>query len=68
MKLTDMVKSYTRNPKAKARLRERIKLDNGDVLEKGTVSELLIAKGNGKYHFEADHTACTVNENEIEFI
>jgi hypothetical protein len=68
MKLSQMVAAYARNPRAKAKLKQRIELDNGDVLEAGIVSELLISKGDGKYHFEADHTACTVTEDEIEFL
>jgi hypothetical protein len=68
MKLSDMVRAYTSNTKLKAKLKKRIKLDNGDVLKKGTVSDLLIDKGNGEYHFEANNTACTVKRDEIEII
>lgn len=68
MKLSDMVRSYASAPKLKAKLRQKIELDNGSVLEKGTVSVLLILKDDGKYHFECGDDACTVTKDEIEFI
>jgi hypothetical protein len=68
MKLSDMVALYARNPRAKAKLKKRIKLDDGTTFKKGTVSELLIDKGDGTYHFEANHSACTVKADEIEFL
>jgi hypothetical protein len=68
MKISQMVASWASNPKAKAKLKVQIELDDGTVFEVGTVSDLLIAKGDGKYHFESDHSACTVTEDEIEFI
>jgi len=68
MKLSELISSYTANMRLKARLKEDIQLNCGTVLKKGTVSALLIDKGNGEYHFEAENTACTVIASELEFI
>lgn len=68
MKLSDMVRSYTSNPRGKAKLKKRIKLNDGTVFKKGTVSDLLIKKDDGSYHFEALNSACTVTSDEIEMI
>ncbi len=68
MKLSDMVAAYTKNIGNKAKLKKQIKLNNGITLKKGTVSVILIDKGNGKYHFEANNTATTVDVSEIEFV
>jgi hypothetical protein len=67
-KLSDMITAYATRPFLKARLKIRIKLDDGTIYRKGTVSELLIDKGNGTYHFEAKGSACTVTDGEIELI
>lgn len=66
--ISDLVRSYGSSPRMKAKLKIEIKLDDGTVYPIGTVSDLLISKGNGQYHFEADNSACTVTANEIEFI
>jgi len=63
-----MIASYTSNMRLKAKLKKQIKLDNGTVFKKGTVSELLIAKENNTYHFEAKNQACTVDKQELEFL
>jgi hypothetical protein len=68
MKLSDLIGSYVSQPRLKAKLKHGIKLDNGERLKKGTVSDLLIKKDNNTYHFEANNTACTVTVDEIEFI
>lgn len=68
MKLTDMVKSYTQNMNLKAKLKQAIKLDDGIILEKDTVSDFLIKKQNGNYHFEAMNTACEVMPKEITIL
>lgn len=68
MKLSDLIKSQCSNGNLKAKLKVRIKLDNGTVLRKGTVSEFLIRRDDGTYHFEANNTACRVKIEEIEFI
>lgn len=64
-KFSDLIKNYTANINLKAKLKKRITIDNGTVLKKGTVSDLLIDMGDGKYHFEANQTACTVTADEI---
>ena len=63
-----MIIAYAIRPGLKARLKIRIKLDDGTIYRKGTVSELLIDKGNGTYHFEAKGSATTVTAEEIELI
>jgi hypothetical protein len=68
MKLSEMITSYVSNPRSKAKLKKRLKLDDGTVYKKGTVSEILIKKNDGTYHFEANNSACTVTEDELEFI
>ena len=68
MKLMDMVKSYASQPRLKGRLLVEITLDDGTVYPKGTVSNLLVQKTEGTYHFEADHSACTVSVDEIEIL
>lgn len=68
MKLSDMVKSYTNNMNLKANLNKKIKLDDGTVFKKDTVSEFLIKKENGNYHFEAMGSACEVSPEEITMI
>lgn len=67
-KLSDLIRSYTSAPRMKAKLKKRIKLNTGEVLKKGTVSDLLIEKDDGTYHFEAENTACIVTADEIEMI
>lgn len=68
MKLSDMISSYINAPKLKAKLKQEIKLDDGTVFEAGTVSQLLIKKHDGSYHFESMDSACTVKSEELEFI
>lgn len=68
MKLTDMIKSYTQNMNLKATLNKKIKLSDGVIFEKGTVSEFLIKKENGNYHFEALGSACDVKPEEITIL
>lgn len=68
MRISDMIASYINEPKLKAKLKQEIKLDDGTVFEAGTVSELLIKKHDGSYHFESLNSACTVKVEEIEFI
>jgi hypothetical protein len=66
MKLSQLLKNY--NPSLKAKLNKSIKLDNGHVFKKGTVSDLLIQKDEVSYHFESQNNACTVSKDEITFI
>jgi len=68
MSMMDLIMRAARNRRAKAKLTKAIKLNNGRTLKKGTVSDLLIDKGDGTYHFEANDTACTVTSDEIEMI
>ena len=68
MKISEMIRSYANQPKLKAQLKKRIKLDDGTVFKKGTVSEILIDKMDGTYHFEAKNSACTVKADEITFL
>ena len=68
MKLSDAIRSYSENINLKATLNLEIKLDNGTILVKNTVSDFLIEKSNGNYHFEAMDTACEVEPSEITII
>lgn len=68
MKLSALIASYTSNMKLKAKLNRQIKLDDGTVFRKGTVSDILIKKDEDTYHFEAKNSACTVKASEITFI
>lgn len=68
MKLSAMIAAYAARPLLKARLKKGMRLDDGTVFRKGTVSDLLIDKGGGTYHFEAKHSAITVTADEIEII
>jgi hypothetical protein len=68
MKLSQLIENYTKSPHLKGRLKINVELDNGDIVNAGTVSDLLIPKGCGKFHFEAGNTAFTADEKEIEFI
>lgn len=68
MKISEMVRSYASNIHLKAKLKKKIKLDNGITLKKGTVSSILIKKDDDTYHFEAENTACVVTKEELEFI
>ncbi len=61
-----MVAKY--RPGFKAKLKKRIKLNNGIVLKAGTISDILIEKDDGKYHFEAENTACIVDRSEITIL
>ena len=68
MKLSGMITNYCANINLKAKLRQEITLNDGTVYPKGTISELLILLEDNRYHFEANHSACTVTLEEIEFI
>lgn len=68
MKLSDMIASYISAPKLQGKLKNEVTLDDGTVFEQGTLSQLLIKKHDGSYHFESDHSACTVSHDEIEFV
>lgn len=69
MKLSDLVKSYCQNTRMKGRLVEDIDLGDGRVIKKGTVSCLLIPKGDGEYHFEtSDDEAFTAARSDFELI
>ena len=68
MKLSELVKNYSKNMFLKAKLNKSIKIGENQVLKKGTQSELLIQKSNGKYHFEALGIACDVDSSEIDII
>lgn len=68
MKLTDMIKSYTQNINLRAKLNQPIKVSDEVILKKDTVSEFLIKKDNGNYHFEAMNTACEVKPEEITIL
>lgn len=63
MKLSELLGNY--KPDLRAELKVRVELDNGEVLEKGCISDLVIDKGDGTYHFEVDNDACTVTREEI---
>lgn len=68
MELSKLLYNYTSSPKLKARLLVELTLSDGTEYPIGTISDLLIDKDNGTYHFEANHSACTVSRDEIEFI
>ena len=68
MKITDLIASYITNPKLQGKLKNEISLDDGTIFQKGTISEVLIKKHDGNYHFESDHSDCTVSHDEIEFV
>lgn len=68
MKLSEMFSSYAKQPFLKAKLKKRIKLDDGTILKKGTESSILIERDDGTYHFEANNSACVVKEDEITII
>lgn len=67
MKLSELMESYA-TEKLKARLLIDLELSDGTDYKVGQESEILIHKGGDEYHFEADHSACTVKRHEIEFI
>ncbi len=52
----------------KAKLLIDLNLDNDESRKKGDIVSILLDLGNGKYHAEDNDWACTVEENEIEFI
>jgi hypothetical protein len=66
MKLSELLGKF--RPGLKAKLLVEIKLNNGSVMPKGVISDLLIDKGNGTYHFEYDHDACEVKSEEIKIL
>jgi hypothetical protein len=68
MKISDLVRNAARHPGLRARLVRDIELDTGVVLREGTVSTLLVPRGDGTYHFEACDTACAVTRGEIAFL
>lgn len=68
MKLSDLITQHTKSMALQGKLLKRITLDDGTVYKKGTVSEILIDKGNDTYHFEANNSACTVKADEIEIL
>lgn len=72
MKLSDMIRSYATKPKMKARLILDINIKyefrDDEVMPAGTISDLLIERDDGSYHFEALDTAIIVQADEIEFI
>jgi len=68
MKLSELFSKHNTNPFLKAKLKIHVTLDNGEALRKGCISDLLIDKGDGTYHFERNNVACTVNADEIKLI
>jgi hypothetical protein len=66
------VSQYTLNPRAKARLKEDIQFNNTSggksTFKAGTISDLLIDRGDGLFHFEANNEAIVVDKSEIEMI
>ncbi len=71
MNLSSLVSSYLNSPRLKARLVKSIRYNQDGakhIMRKGTISDLLIARGDNQYHFEAKNTAITVTQDEIEFI
>jgi len=68
MKLSALTAAYATGPFLKARLRKGMRLNDGTVFRKGTMSDILIDKGDGTYHFEAKNLATTVSFDEIEII
>ena len=53
---------------SKATLNKKIKLNDGTVFKKDTISEFLIKKENGNYHFEAMGSSCEVKAEEITMV
>lgn len=52
----------------KGKLLIDIKLNSGEIRKKGDIVDILLDKGDGKYHAEDNDWACTVTEKEIKFI
>lgn len=67
-KISEMISAYCSAPRLQAKLLKDITLSNGSVMKKGSKSDLLIKLDDGLYHFESDHEACRVTEDEIKFI
>lgn len=71
-KLIDLIRNY--RPSLKGKLKKQIKVvvcpttQQKKILRKGTVSDILIPKGDGTYHFEANNIAITVTADEIEIL
>ena len=72
MKISAMVDAYLSSPRLKARTKKDIKFNNlsggKTVFKAGTESDLLIDRGDGLFHFEANNEAIIVNQEEIEMI
>ena len=68
MKLSDMLNQGTILFNKKAKLKKRIKLDNGESRKKGFVVSVLMKNSDGTYHVEDNDFACKVSSDEIEFI
>lgn len=69
MKLSQMIAAY--KPGLKAELLVDVTVsDNGSdyVFKAGTISQFLIDKGDGTYHFEADDHAFTAKLDEIKLL
>lgn len=67
MKITELVMRHVMQSRLKARLLKDITLEDGTVFLTGQESNLLIDRGDGTYHFEANNSACQVIKDEIEF-
>lgn len=66
--ISQFVDLYIAQPRLKGKLLIEINVNDGTFYPIGTESDLLIYKGEGMYHFEADNTAVIVSRDEIEFV
>ena len=72
MKLSKMIDSWVSSSHVKARLLVDINVkhqfQDDILLEVGTISDVLIERDDGTFHFEAKNTATRVTRDEIEII
>lgn len=68
MKLSEYLSSGKILVGKKAKLKKRIKLDNGEVRKKGSEVSLVMEIGDGYYHAEDNDWACKVHKDEIEIL
>ena len=71
MKLTHLITQYGRSPFLKATLVKDIEFTdnsgNRQIFKAGSLSDLLIDRGDGTYHFECNNHAIIVEDHEICF-
>ncbi len=68
MKISEIVLRYAQNRKLKGKLTQDISLNTDVVLKKGTVSTILVDKGDGTFHFEVGDDAFSAQQEDFEFV